>query len=172
MEDHELQQAIIRETKTEFHLNSYEDDSQAVAALISQASSLVSIYSERLCPEIYDSAEVIEACHQFALKSPRSQIHILVDETRSLTQFSHRLLTLSHKHTSSIFFKKTDVDCKNRKDEFCCIDRSAYFKLSNSQHYQGTCNFSDSLVTGNLLSFFDDAWERSSPDPELRSYLL
>lgn len=172
MEDHALQQAIIRETKTEFHLTSYKQDSQAVAALISQASSLVSIYSERLCPEIYDSAEVIKACHQFVLKNSRSKIHILVDETRPLTQHSHRLLALSHKHSSSIFFKKTDDSCKNRKDEFCCIARSAYFKLSSSQHFQGTCNFSDSLVTGNLLSFFDDAWERSSPDPELRSYLL
>ena len=167
-----IQNAVLGETKHSFQLESIQADAEAVALLINQARSVVNIYSKHLYPSIYNTSAVIEACHQFCMKSSRTRINIIVDQTRPLSQRSHRLLSLSHRHSSSIFFKKTHPDFTHRSDEFCCIDRNAYFKLDNSEHYLATCDFSDSLITGNLLSFYKDAWERSAADPELSSYIL
>jgi len=167
-----IQDAVLGETKHTFQLDAIQADAEAVALLINQARSVVNIYSKRLYPLIYDSSPIIEACHQFCMRSSRTKINILVDHTRLLSQKSHRLLSLSHRHSSSIFIKKTHPDFIHRSDEFCCIDRNAYFKLNNSEHYLATCNFSDSLITGDLLSFYKDAWGRSAADPELSSYVL
>lgn len=167
-----IQAAVIGETAKTFKLDSTQADAEAVALLIQQARSTVNIYSKQLYSTIYSTPSVIEACHHFCIRSSRSRINILVDETRPITQVSHRLLSLSHRHSSSIFFKKTHPDYIHRNDEFCCVDRNAYFRLDDSGHYLASCNFSDSLLTGNLLAFFNDAWERSVSDSELASNLL
>jgi len=172
MSTYELENAIFRQTKTSFKLNSFDEDILAVTRLIEQACSVVNIYSHTLCPSIFDTASVIHACEQFTLKNHRTSINILIDESRPITDISHRLLGLSHRHPSSIFFKKIADDIHPREDDFLCIDKSAYFQLPSHSHYSGICNFSDAGRTAQFLAFFNDAWARSEPDPELRSILL
>jgi len=172
MSTNSVDKAIFRETNTTFSLHSFEDDKQALASLIEQAEKQVSIMSHLLCPSIFNTALVIDACIAFCLKNHQTKICILVAETAPLTRISHRLLTLSHQYSSSIFFKKINPAIALRDDDFVCIDRSAYFQLPNHQHYEGLCNFSDAQRTATFLNIFNDAWERSETDPELRSLLL
>ena len=167
-----IQTAVFRETNDTFKLKSYADGQQALVHLFKQANVSIKIYSHSLCPALFNSSTVIEACEQFCLKNHRTQIHIIVEETRPLTQISHRLLSLAHKHSSSIFLKKMKTDGPKRNDDYVCIDRSAYFQLPSSQHYESICNFSDAHRTAIFLTHFNDAWDVSFVDPELRTQLL
>lgn len=167
-----LENAIFRETTTTFQLSSYPQDIQALVRLIEQATSELNIYSHILCPAIFNTAAVIEACEKFCLKHHRTKINILVNDSQAISRLSHRLLGLSHKLSSSIFFKKISSDTPPRDDDFVCIDKSAYFQLPNHQHYNGICNFADAGHNAQFLSFFHDVWLRSEADPELRSVLL
>ncbi|PHS71667.1 MAG: GNAT family acetyltransferase [Cycloclasticus sp.] len=167
-----LESAVFRETNTVFDLNSFDEDKLAIIKLMDQAQTEVNIFSHVLCPKIFDTDIVIRACENFCLKNHRTKINILIKDSRPITRISHRLLGLSHKLSSSIFFKKLNPTVSMREDDFVCFDRSAYFKLPNNEHYAGNCNFADADYTAHLLSFFKDAWERSEPDVEFRSAIL
>lgn len=172
MSIYELEHAIFRETKTTFELVSFEQDILAASRLIEQARDHINIFSHNLCPAIFDTQQVIHACEKFCLRSPHTQINILVCDSRPITRISHRLLGLSHRLPSSISFKKIADNINPPEGDFISLDKSAYFQLPNHQHYQAVCNFSDAGRTAQFLSFFKDAWERSETDPELRSALL
>lgn len=172
MSTESLENAIVRETSTTFQLNSYQQDRQAVVRLVEQASSELNIYSHLLCPAIFNTLAVVDACKTFCLKHHRTKINILLNDSQAITKISHRLLGLSHKLSSSIFFKTIADDIPTRDDDFVCIDKSAYFQLPNHQHYNGLCNFSDAAHNAQFLSFFNDAWARSETAPDLRSALL
>lgn len=172
MSTYELEHAIFRETKTTFKLNSFEEDKLALVSLINQTPREINIYSHTLSAMIFDTEPVIFACEQFCLKNHRTQINVLVNETRPITRISHRLLGLSHRFSSSVSFKKVAADISSREDDFVCFDKSAYLQIPNHQHYVGVCNFSDADHTARFLSYFNDAWERSAPDVELRSMPL
>lgn len=164
--------AVYRETKTTFSLLSYKEGQEALAHLMAQATTTINIYSQSLCPAILNTQIVIDACEQFCLKNHRTHINILVQETRPITQVSHRLLSLAHKHISSISFKKLNTDIAIRGDDYISIDRSAYWQLPNTQSYESVCNFADARRTAIFLAHFNDAWERSSADSELRELVI
>lgn len=167
-----LENAVFRETKTTFNLESYEEDKLALVSLIQQTKTNLRIYSHTLCPMVFNTEAIILACEQFCLKNHATKIQIIINEDRPITRISHRLLNLSHRHSSSIFFKKINPDISLREDDFICFDKSAYFQLPNHQHYSGICNFADADRTARFLSFFNDAWDRSEPDPEFRSIII
>ena len=98
---------IFRETKTTFVLTSFEEDIKALTSLINQTQKEICIFSHLLSPMIFDTEPVVSACEKFCLKNHRTKINVLVDETRPITRISHRLLGLSHRFSSSVFFKKT-----------------------------------------------------------------
>ncbi len=155
-----------------FDLNSFEEDKLALVSLIKQTKSEVNIYSHILCPVIFDTEEVVLACEQFCLKNHRTKINVLVNESRPITRVSHRLLSLAHRHSSSVFFKTINPLIHSREDDFICFDKSAYFQLPNHQHYEAKCNFSDADQNSRLMTFFLDSWARSEVDTEFRSALL
>tara|TARA_R110002095_G_scaffold127093_6_gene110165 strand:- start:637 stop:1155 length:519 start_codon:yes stop_codon:yes gene_type:complete len=167
-----VESAVFRETKTTFNLESYEEDKLALVWLIKQTKTHINIYSHTLSPMVFNTEAIILACEQFCLKNHTTKIQIIINEDRPITRISHRLLGLSHRHSSSIFFKKINPDISLREDDFVCFDKSAYFQLPNHQHYSGVCNFADADRTARFLSFFNDAWDRSETDPELRSMSL
>ncbi|MEW4982535.1 MAG: GNAT family acetyltransferase [Cycloclasticus sp.] len=172
MSTYELEHAVFRKTEAIFNLMSFEEDILALVSLINQCRSSISIYSHTLNPTVFDTEPVISAFEKFCLKNSRTKVNILVNESRPITRISHRLLGLSHRHSSSIFFKKIDSVVSSREDDFVCFDRSAYFQLPNHQHYAGICNFADAENTARFLSYFKEAWEQSAPDIELRSIPL
>lgn len=172
MSTYELEHAVFRETKIAFELTSFEEDKLALVSLVNQADTEICIYSHTLNAMIFDTEPVIFACEQFCLKNHRTKINILVNETRPITRISHRLLGLSHRFSSSVFFKKIGPDVSLREDDFVCFDRSAYFQLPSHQDYAGICNFADADRTARLLAYFNDAWEHSEADIELRSIPL
>ncbi len=167
-----IEQAVFRETQHTFNLKSFGEGQAAVVSLISQAQHEINLYSHVLCPHIFNTEPVINAFTQFCLKNNRTQVNILINDSRPITQLSHRLLSLSHRLSSSIHFKKLNPRLAIRDDDFICFDRSAYLQLTHYQHYAGTCHFSDADRTIQLLSFFKEAWEQSCTDPELRSITL
>ena len=164
--------AVFRETKQTYSLQSFKKGQQALVHLIDQATTTISVYSHSLCPSILNIQSVADACEQFCLKNHRTHINMLVQETRSISQISHRLLSLAHKHISSVSFKKLNTDIALRADDYICIDRSAYWQLPNAQSYESICSFADARRTAIFLAHFNDAWERSSPDLELRELVL
>lgn len=168
----DLENAIFRETDTLYPLESYHQNQVALVLLIGQCNNLINIYSHTLCPQIFNTPLVIEACERFCLKNHRTKINILINESRPITRISHRLLGLSHRHSSSIFFKKVNPIIENREDDFVCFDKSAFFQLPNHLHYAAICNFADASRTSRFLSYFNDAWDRSETDPELRAMSL
>lgn len=167
-----IQHAELGVTRTLFELDSHIEDIHALTRLVSQARHRISIYSPQLNPLLYDTQPVLDALQAFALSSTRAEALILVNDTRALSQQSHRMLALSHRLGSRIFIRKTHPDFLDRLDEFMLVDDCGYFKLPNSEHYTALCCF---MAPGSMVdqqTFFNQAWEHSQTDPELRDQLL
>lgn len=167
-----LESAVLGQTRTLFELNAQQQNMDAVVALIAQAKQQIRIFTPALNPLLFDTDMVINAVQSFALRSHRSELQILVHDSRTLTQHPHRILELGHRLGSRIELRKTHADFNQRLDEFMLVDDCGLFKLPNAEHYAALCCFMDPRQVNTLGSFFDQAWDHSQIDHELRQQLI
>ena len=71
------------------------------------------------------------------------------------------------------------VQCRLRKYApsdtergFILVDRCGYLLLPNAQNYIGTACFNDATEVSKLCELFDERWQVSTEDPEMRQIYI
>ncbi|HEY5604349.1 MAG TPA: hypothetical protein VIM41_14705 [Gammaproteobacteria bacterium] len=150
------------------HLDTMDDNHDAVLAIAQQTRRSLVIQSYDLDPIIYDNAEFIEAVRQIAVNSTRADIKILIEDSRKTVSYGHRLIELSRQLSSFMQVRKINTDLKTVQEAFLIGDESALVYRRQPLRYEGFVNFNDRGRCRLLLADFKDSWEKAAPDPELR----
>lgn len=137
-------------------------------ALVSQGKRSLHIYSHDLDHAIYDNAEFIEAVRKLALYSRYSQIRILVRNSEKIVSRGHGLVTLAQQLSSFIRIRKPPPDYDGYNEAFLVVDKIGVLHRRLSDRYEGEVNFHAPEQGAVLVKFFDEVWELSEPDPQLR----
>lgn len=145
------------------------DQRNATLALIVQSKQALAIYSRDLDHAVYDSPELVEAVRQLALRSRVSEIRILVQNSERIMQQGHRLIELSRRLDSLIKIRKVAEEYRHYSGSFLMVDRRGLIHNKTGESYRAVVNFNAPSEAALLLHFFDEVWERSEPDPELRA---
>ena len=140
----------------------------AALALIAQSERTLAIYSHDLDHAVYDNPELVEAVRQLAIRSRVSEIKILVQNPQRIVQQGHRLIELGRRLESSIKIRKVTEEYQHYNGSFLVVDRRGVVHNKTGERYRATVNFNAPSEAALLLNFFDEVWERSEPDPELR----
>ena len=143
-----------------------------VLALIQQAQRNLCLYTDDLEPWLYHHSSVQQACTRFLLRSPRARLRILLrDPTRAVKE-GHRLLTLSRKLSSNLHIRKFNPDYANEALAFLIADDRGLLVRPELDQQAGYALYNDPARVRQRQTQFDQAWDTSITDPDLRSFLL
>ncbi|WP_455207081.1 DUF7931 domain-containing protein [Kaarinaea lacus] len=150
------------------HLDTMDDNRNAVIAIAQQCQRSLVIQSYDLDPIIYDNADFIEAVRQIAVNSTRANIRILIEDSRKIVSSGHRIVELARQLSSFMEIRKINTDLKTLSEAFLIADETALVYRRQPHRYEGFANFSERGRCRLLLADFKDSWEKAAPDPELR----
>lgn len=141
-------------------------------AMFQQAQRSLCIYSADLEPWLYHHSSIQEACTRFLVASPKNHLRILVkDITRAVKQ-GHRLLGLSRRLSSNLHIRKLHPDYPSEEVAFLLADDRGLLLRPQPEQSAGYALYQDPARVRLRQAQFDQAWQTSITDPDIRNFLL
>lgn len=153
-------------------LDTAEDNRDAALALAQGARRSISILTVDLEPAVYDTEDFIETVKQLALSSRFAQIRILVQDPTRAVKEGHRLVELARRLSSFIEIRKPHEDYRTTAEAFLIADESGLLYRTVATRYEGIADVADAAQARDKLKLFNQIWQRSEPEQELRGLKL
>jgi hypothetical protein len=151
---------------------SSDDVREAVTALAAQAQRSLTIFSRQLDHKLYNQQALCDAILKLATSSRYAMVRIIVQDSTAVIKQGSRLVELSHRISSRLQIRKPPIEYKDNTEEFVIADDSGLVHRRQADRYAGEVCFHASLKCRQLLKYFDDCWEKSGADPDLRRLFL
>ncbi len=142
---------------------------EAILTLLRAARHEATFYTHDLDPELLDVTEVIDEVRRLALSGRRARIRIIVHDVRAPTTRDHRLVALAQRLSSAFEIRvpAEEVD-QQYPSAFVLNDAGGYFFRPLAGRSDGHGSTYAGGRHRQLLSLFNEVWERSQPSEELR----
>ncbi len=140
----------------------------AATMMAQQCKRNVGIISRELDPVIYDTDTFVEALKQALLENRRAKVRIIVFNTQVISRRGHKLLELAGNLPSYIEFRKAGKEYDDFNESLFVADVTGYIYRNNAERFEGKVNFNDKRRSKILMNVFEEMWNRSTPDPNLR----
>lgn len=137
-------------------------------ALTQQATRSIDILSKHLEPGVFDNTDFIDAVKQLSISSRFTKIRILIGDSDPMTKNGHRIIELIQQLTSSIEVRQISEEYKSYNEAFSLFDGKGVIYLRYADRYDGFANFNRPRLATELSNFFNEVWEHSTPDSNLR----
>lgn len=145
---------------------------QHALSLIEQVRRSLSIYTPDLEPWLYNHSSIQTSCARFLRAHPRNRLRILVgDSSRAVTD-GHRLVSLSRRLTSNCHIRSAHPDYSIQTSAFLIADECGMLIRPNADQFSGHALYRNPGRARQQQRLFDAAWDRSLPDPDMRSFLI
>ncbi len=164
--DHKLYK--FKQSDNDISLSSKDEVKIINIALTQQTVRNIDIISKHLDSAVFDSPDFIEAVKQLSISSKFTKIRILIKDSSLITQNGHRMTNLIQQLTSSIEVRKIAEEYKSYNEAFSLYDGKGVIYLRYADRYEGFANFNRPRLVSELTNFFNEVWERSAPDSNLR----
>lgn len=162
----------LGETDQLIDVDSRDDLKQLILAMSQQAQHRILIFSHHLENSLFDNDEIYEAIKDLAIKTRRTHIQIIVQDTKPMASQGHRLLKLARRISSHVSIKLAAKEHQEIFETFIIFDDRGYIIHSNPDRYDGVGNFYSPLKTRQLYEQFEDIWARGIIDSSLRRLSL
>jgi len=149
-------------------LDGSADNYGVALTMLQQTRRDVAILSRQMDGRLYDTAEFAQALSQLASHHPRCRVRVLLKEVEPLVKYGHRIIELSRRLSSTIGIRTIHENYREYNDAFMVFDERGVIKRRYADRYEGSANFNDPKQARELLSFFDEVWNISEPDPNMR----
>ena len=137
-------------------------------ALTQKTQRSIDILSTNLDSGIYDNTDFIDAVKNLSIISKFTRIRILIKDSDSIIKNSHRMIPVIQQLTSSIEVRCISEEYKNHNTCFALFDKRGVVYLNHADRYDGFANFDRPRLALELTNYFDEIWEHSVPDINLR----
>lgn len=137
-------------------------------ALAQKSTRNIDILSRNLDPYVYDSPDFLIAMKQLSISSKFTKIRILIKDSDPMTKNGHRAINLIQQLTSSIEVRKMTEEYKSYNEAFSLYDGRGVIYLRHADRYEGLANFDRPRLATELSNTFNEIWERSTADENLR----
>ena len=141
-------------------------------ALMQQARRTLCLYSPDLEPWLYNHSSIAQACTQFVLSHRNSTLRILLRDSSRAVRDGHRLIGLSRKLSSHIQIRRCHADYPVPDGAFLLADDHGLLMRPEPDQFGGYAHYQDAARVRQLQRLFDQTWDTSITDPDLRSFLL
>jgi hypothetical protein len=165
-------QYTLGETDETVFVDSAELHRSATLQMAGQCRRTMEIISHELDPAVYDSAEFVEAAKDLALRHYMARIRILVFDPLTIVRHGHRMIDLMHNLPTFIEFRKPGFEYDGFNESLFIADSTGYIVRTTAGRYEGNLNFNDRRAAGILRRKFEEMWERSRQDANLKRVSL
>lgn len=111
----------------------------------------------------FDSPERAEILRQFLLANPNNRLQLLAQDTRAISQYYPRLMTLLRQFGHNMFIFQTPKNLQHINEPFAVADEMHYVRRYHFDHTRGILAQNDSSNARLLKSRFMEMWQTSSP---------
>lgn len=164
----DLQKQVLGETRGYIDLKGLEDNKLAAIHMASQGQRSLNLFTPNLDPRVFDNEAFIDAVKKIALHNPRSKVQILILNPTEVVSRGHRIVELARKISSHVFIHRADDEDQTHVDTFMVVDDVGLIRRAHNDRFEGLAEFNNPGEARLLVKRFNEAWERSQPEPELR----
>jgi hypothetical protein len=145
-----------------------EDNIAVVDAMASQARRTFDLFTRDLEPRLYDREPFYQALRQLATSSRNAEVRVLIMDSDRIVKQGHRLINLGRRLSTYIKFRRVAEDYREIPYSFLVADVRGYLYRSLAIEYRGEADFHNPYRAKELAREFEDIWQHSQPDPNLR----
>ena len=169
----EWQDLQLGETSGPHVIDGIEQIGQASLLLAQQTSRVLLIRANTLRQQIYERPAFVEAVKQLAIRNSRTKIRILVSDIEPIKKNGHRLVELTQRLSSSIEIRVGAKDWAGDTRSFMLADECGYVLRPRWFDLHGcTVDFNNRYEAKKLGEFFQEVWDQSQADSNLRQLSL
>jgi hypothetical protein len=161
---------ILGESNEVIRLDTAAENRDAAISLAKQARFSLDIFSRDLDPRVLDNAEFERCVFKLAKAHRSTDIRILVHDSSMAVSQGHCLIRLAQQLTSSVHIHNPAREHKDALSTFIIADGVGLLHRpqSTSRNYEASVNFMSPQRAGELRDLFNEMWERSTPDSQIR----
>lgn len=155
-------------TDGEMPLRTREEVAWVAVQLAERGQRTLDILSQDLAPLVYDRPDFVDALRSLSLESRFSRIRILLRDIDRVQREGHHLLSLYRRLPSRIFLRQVHPDHAEVTEEFLIVDSAAYLYRPFYDRFDATADFTGKRKAELYTRQFNDIWEKSEADYQLR----
>ena len=149
-------------------LENSSDNYDIALRMLQHTRREVAILSRHLDGRLYDTSEFMAGLTRLAVQQPRCRIRLLLKDVEPLVKYGHRIIELSRRLSSKIGVRTIHPDYREYNEAYMVFDERGIIKRRYSDRYEGIANFNDPKQARELMAFFNEIWNISEPDPNMR----
>lgn len=144
------------------------DVRSATLDVVKSARRSLSIFSQNLDPAVYDRIEFLDAVKHLILTHKFSRIQILLVSPVDSIKSGHRLVELARRFSTFFEIRRVHSEFKTRNDAFLIADETGVVYRMDANRFEGIADTNAPRIAQKYLDIFEEAWQRSKPEPEFR----
>ena len=165
---------ILGESNKEIHIDTAAENRDTVISLAEQARFSLNIFSRDLDPRVFDNAGFERCVFKLAKAHRSSDIRILVQDSSLAVSQGHCLIRLAQRLTTSVHIHNPAREHRDELSTFMLVDAVGllYRPQSTSRNYEALVNYMSPQRAGELRDLFNEMWESSTPDSQIRRLFI
>lgn len=160
---------VTPETTT---LSNHQQYADALIDLLGYAQREVELFTPELIAVVYERPRLVDAARDFALRNKVSRLRILMRSTDTAIREGRRLIDLARRVSSSISIRRLADDFQDRGDAFATADGRIFALRRQASTWDGIYDHSRPEIARQLTQDFNEMWEHSEADPQLRQLYI
>lgn len=141
---------------------------EASLSIARSAQRLLSIYTLDLESMIYGEEPFLEAIKRLVLARSYAKVRVLLADPARAVVDGNRFLILARRLTSCIDMRVTQLQEPGSAGVFMVADDRATLYRPQPSRWDGISALNDPPVARRYLNFFDEVWQSSAQDSNLR----
>ncbi|WP_461521280.1 GNAT family N-acetyltransferase [Porticoccus sp.] len=159
---------ISDEERQRVGLDGLDEFRDQAVMLVNRAQREIRIFSFRLEPGVYSNSPFCDAIYAFATSHPLARVRILVKDLAHVIHHTNQLHELCLRLPSRIQIRKLEHKEETLHTEFLLVDSTGILYKQEPERFVGYVVPHAPLEAVELVEDFDNMWEQSELDPELR----
>jgi hypothetical protein len=136
------------------------------------AQRLLSIFTQDLEPLVYGEEPFLEAIKRLVLARSYAKVRVLLaDPSRAMVD-NNRFLALARRLTSCIDLRAMSPEYPASAGAFIIADDKALVYRLQADRWDGISDMNDPAVVRRYLNFFDEVWQTSMQESQMRQMLM
>lgn len=149
-------------------LPDFDAHCEALDALLAQGRRTLRIFTPTLDIDLLNREPVTSALAALIRVSPMTRIRILLMDSSNAVRSGHRVISMAQRFPSYISIRKAGA-MEPRCPAWLVLDEQALiWRPDHNRYADGHVCFDSRGEAGKLCRDFDERWEQSGTDPDLR----
>ena len=149
-------------------ISSMAENLAAAAEIAGQAKRWISIYTPDLEPGIYDHEDFLDVAKRLVLAKRYAKIRVLISEPHRTVRIGNRFVSVGRRLNSFIEFRNVHQDYREHREAYLIADDTALLYRVEGRKWEGIADTYEPAVARRYLTLFDEIWNASEIEQELR----